>query len=388
MLQNYINGVLRLRWFIVALTLVFIVIAARGLERIVVLSDYKSFIDAEYPGLIELEQIEDIFSENHNLLIAVAPKDGNLFKPKTIALLQELTDKMWLLPHASRVDSITNYQHTEADGDDLMVGDLLPEEEPLSASLIARARQVTATEPVLRQNLISLDQRVAVVSVTFSLPDDLPAAKANEDIISALDEVIAAYSVSHPETGFHVTGPIKIDYALGKYGKQDSVTLIPAMLVLMVVILWLMTRSLSGIFAASAVVVFTGIGTMGALGWIDWKIDPGSAISPIVIMTLAVADSVHVIEAMQRAMALGMTKLDAIRQSLKDNFLPVFLTSITTVMGVFTFAFAEIPSLRRLGITVGLGVSVAFVLSVTLLPALLAILPMKTRGKGKESAIL
>ncbi|MAT49998.1 MAG: RND transporter [Porticoccaceae bacterium] len=383
MQQTFIDSVLRFRWLVVIAAVLLVAVAGKGLERIVVLSDYKSFIDPEYPGLVELEQIEDIFSENHNLLIAVAPKDGVVFKPKTIELLQQVTDKAWLLPHASRVDSITNYQHTEADGDDLVVGDLLPEGEPLTDELLERARRVSATEPTLLHNLISEDLEVAVVSVTFSIPDDVGPSKANDDIITALNTMIDDYSASHPETAFYVTGMITVDYSLSKYGKQDNATLIPGMLLLMVAILWVMTRSFSGVFSASLVVIFTGLGAMGLLGWGYWKIDPGSAIAPIVIMTLAVADSVHVIEAMQKAMRDGMNKLDAIRQSLKDNFMPIFLTSLTTVMGVFTFTFAELPSLRRIGLSVALGVTIAFVLSVTLLPALLSLLPMKVKPARK-----
>ena len=385
--EKFLLSILRFRWLVIILSLVFVIIAAKGLERIVIVTDYKSFIDADYPPLLQLEEIEAIFSENNNLLIAVAPGDGVVFKPETIALIQQMTDRLWLLPHATRVDSITNYQHTDVEGDELIVGDLLLDDEPITALLLERARRVAQNEPTLKHNLISERFDVAVISIIFDVPDDIGANEANEQIILAVNELIDNYRADHADTVFHLTGMLTVDYALGKYGKQDTATLIPGMLALMAVVLLVMTRSLSGIVSAAAVVIFTGIGTMGLLGWTGWIIDPGSAISPIVIMTLAVADSIHVIEGMQHAMRQGMAKQQAIRQSLKDNFLPVFLTSLTTVMGVITFTFAELPSLRRLGLTVAVGVTIAFFLSVTLLPAMLSVLPMKVKPKRAGSTI-
>jgi len=159
------------------------------------------------------------------------------------------------------------------------------------------------------------------------------------------------------------------------------------MMALMAVVLLIMTRSIAGVVSASIVVVFTGVGTMGLLGWSGWAIDPGSVISPIVIMTLAVADSIHVIEGMQSAMRHGLEKTKAIQQSLKENFAPIFITSLTTVMGVATFVFAELQSIRRLGVTVALGVSIAFLLSITLLPALLSVFPMKVVARKSSNTI-
>lgn len=387
MYEKYISFLIRYRYVLIIVCVLAIALASKGLERIVMVSDYKSFLDKDYPRLLELEKIESIFRANHNLLIAVAPKDGVVFKAETIELLQQMTEQSWLLPYASRVDSLTNYQHTDVNGDDLVVGDLLPQGELITSQLLARASHIAANEPEIKHNLISLDQTVAVVSVTFDIPAEGVSADINRQIIIAVDNMVDHFRRLNPDNQFHITGILLVDDALSKYGQKDSQTLIPAMLLLMVIVLLFMTRSFSGVFSASLVVIFTGIGTLGLLGWTGWIIDPGSAVSPIVIMTLAVADSIHIIEGMQKAMRDGMDKLAAVKESLRDNWVPVFLTSLTTVMGVVTFTFAEMPSLRRLGITVALGVSIAFVLSVTLLPALLSLLPMRVPRERKPSPI-
>lgn len=387
MYDRYIALILNFRWWVVVATAAFLAVAISGLANIKVVSDYKSFIDPSFPPFLELEAMEEAFTENQNLMVAIVPSNGDVFTPDTVALIQMITERMWLVPYTLRVDSVTNFQYTEADGDNLVVDDLFPRGEAVDAQLIARAKSYVPTEPRLLKNLVAQDLSAAVVSVLFAIPDEVVAHAANTDILAEVERILADAKAMAPNAKFYIAGVVPIDHSLGKYGQQDNATLIPAMLLLMALILYVMTRSLSGVVSASAVVVFTGVGTMGLLGLRGWTIDPGSAIAPIVIMTLAVADSIHVVEGMQNAMRAGMAKLDAIAQSLKDNFMPVFLTSLTTVMGVATFTFAEMPSQQRLGITVALGVTVAFVLSVTFLPALLAILPMKRRPPRTESSV-
>lgn len=379
---------LRARWLILLLTLLVMIIAALGLPRIVVLSDYKAFVDPDWPALMELDKIESIFTENHNLLIAVAPDDGTIFTPQSLHLLQQLTQQAWLLPHTSRVDSLSNFQHTAAEGDDLFVGDLIPIDQTISQATADHARQVADNEPSLKGVLVSPSGHAGVVSITFEIPDTIGSAAAHKEILQAVNTLVDDYRLRHPAIHFEVTGMVTVNHALGKYAVQDSTTLIPAMLVFMAVILWIMTRSLSAILATAVIVLLTGVGTMGMLGWWGWVIDSCSAISPIVIMTLAVADSIHIIEGLQMAMARGLDKKAALAQSLKDNLTPVFLTSLTTVLGVITFAFADFPSLRRLGISVAIGVSVAFILSVTLLPVMLSMLPIRPKRHYRQPMLL
>jgi predicted RND superfamily exporter protein len=96
-------------------------------------------------------------------------------------------------------------------------------------------------------------------------------------------------------------------------------------------------------------------------------------------MTLAVADSIHLITGIRQARARGLEKLAAIRDSLRLNLWPIFLTSATTAIGFLSMNATGSPPLRDLGNISAIGVAAAFVFSVTLLPAVLALLPMAER---------
>lgn len=354
---------------------------AAGFNRIELLSDSRSFVDPDYPPLVELDEIEAIFTKNQNLIIAFVPADGSVFSARSIETIQQLTRAAWQLPYASRVDSISNYQYTEADGDDLSVGDLLPDYGEITPELIARARRVARTEPAIHKNLVSESGDVAVVNINFEVPDDMGVAGRNEKIALAAQALVEEFSQRFPGTHYYLAGVLPLDYSLGKYGKRDGALLTVAMLVVMALILFGMSRSVAAVFGATMVVICSTVITLGFLGWNDWQFDPGSAISPVIIVTLAVADSIHLILGVNKGLLQGTPRNDAIIASVSDNLLPVFLTSLTTVMGMGTFVFAEHISLRRIGLCVSLGVGIAFLLSVTLLPALLSLLPMKPQNK-------
>lgn len=123
---------------------------------------------------------------------------------------------------------------------------------------------------------------------------------------------------------------------------------------------------------------------MGFAGLLGIKLTPPSGAATIIIMTLAVADSVHILITMIQAMRRGESKEYAIKESLKVNFLPVFITSLTTVIGFLSMNTAEVPPFRDLGNITAMGMTVAFVLSVTLLPVLVSIFPMKVKVKPQN----
>ena len=379
-MDQYLNFVLRFKWLLIALSAALLIATAPGVKRINVQSDYKAFLSTDYPPLLQLDEINTIFTDNQNLLVVVAPDSGKVFTPETIRLVQTLTEQFWLLPYVTRVDSLTNFQHTEVDEDDLVIESLFPEDQVISPELLQRGQRIAAREPALQDSLISNKLDITALVVTMEVPDGTKLSTANTEIVTAIKTLLITHREQQPNTKIFVSGASLGDYALTVYGKRDSAILIPAMLALMAFILLVMTRSLLATLAAAVVVIFTGAGTMGLLGWIGWTIDPASAVAPIVIMTLAIADSIHIIEGMQKGMRQGLEKHLAIANSLKDNFMPVLLTSLTTVLGVATFTFSEMASLQRLGITVGLGVTLAFALSITLLPALLSVLPIKTQA--------
>lgn len=153
------------------------------------------------------------------------------------------------------------------------------------------------------------------------------------------------------------------------------------MLVLLIVLL----RSLLATGLVMSIIGCSVAATMGVFGWGGTVLSPTAGFVPSVVMTIAVADCVHVLVSYFVELDSGQPKLAAIRESLRINLGPVFITSLTTAIGVLSLNFSDSPPYRDLGNMVAVGVVVAFMLSMTVLPAALAMLPVPKRGAAASS---
>ena len=150
----WLNTVLNRPWLILLIGMLLITAATMGGKNLYFRGDYKVFFDDDNPQLTAFEHMQSTFNKNENAAIIIAPKSGNVFSKETLTLIKNMTDQAWLTPNSSRVDSITNYQHTWAQEDDLIVEDLVPDLETIDQQTIARAREVALKEPNLVKRMI------------------------------------------------------------------------------------------------------------------------------------------------------------------------------------------------------------------------------------------
>jgi predicted RND superfamily exporter protein len=160
---------------------------------------------------------------------------------------------------------------------------------------------------------------------------------------------------------------------------RDQKTLVPIMFGVVIVTLVLLLRSFTGTVSTFLVITFSILTGMGLAGWLGIPLTPPSASSPTIILTLAVADCVHILVSFLHAMRRGVDKTSAMVESLRINLQPIFLTSLTTVIGFLSMNFSDAPPFRDLGNIVAMGVTAAFIFSVTFLPALVLVLPVRVK---------
>ena len=122
---NFGKWVVKRRWWIIAATSLIVFLIFNGLQFLTVNMDNRVFFSEDNPQLQALEALEDTYLKSNNVLIVIAPKDGNVLAAKTLSVVEELTEISWLIPYSSRVNSITNFQHTQVEEDDLIVADLV-----------------------------------------------------------------------------------------------------------------------------------------------------------------------------------------------------------------------------------------------------------------------
>ena len=372
-------------WVVLA-TVLLVIFATIGGKNLYFRGDYNIFFDGTNKQLLAFDEIQTTFAKTDNLAIVVAPDNNDVFTPATLQLIQNLTNDSWQVPYSSRVDSIANYQHTEAFEDDLLVEDLLYEDYELTPDRIAKVKQISLTEPVLKGALISEKGDVTVVNITVQLPE-IDKTTEVQEVMSHINAMLERYQQNYPNVEFHKAGIIAMNYAFMTAAQEDSSTLVPTMLLVILVFLTIMLRSFLSVVATLIVIIGSVMATMGLSGWAGMFLSTATVNVPTLVMTLAVADCVHVITTMRQSMQNGFSKAHSIERSVSLNFIPILITSVTTAIGFLMMNMSDSPVLRDFGNLSALGVMIACFLSVTLLPALLKLFPInvkQTPSNGKS----
>lgn len=374
---RYARWVIRWRWPVLLASAAAIVLAAAGGVFLTFSSDYREFFGESNPQLEAFEALQNIYTKNDNILIVVAPADSDVFTPRTLSAVEELVEGAWQIPFASRVDGITNFQHTKAEGDDLAVHDLVQGAATLTPGEIEEIRNVALAEPLLVNRLVSATGQVTGVNVTLQFPEvDLDETSR---AAAAARQLAADIETRYPGIETHLSGVTMLNNAFQESAMRDMETLVPLMYLGVILVMFLSLRSVSGTVATVVIIGASVASAMGIAGWLGIKLTAPSSTAPTMIMTLAVADGVHLLIAMLTGMRRGLEKWDALVESLRVNMQPVFLTSLTTAVGFLSMNFSDAPPFHDLGNMTAMGVGAAFLLSVLTLPALVAVLPMRVR---------
>lgn len=384
MKQRWMDLVITRPWLVMIINIVAVIALAAGAQYLYFRGDYKVFFHVDNPQRVAFEEMQNIFNKNENVSIIVAPPNGDVFTPETLTLIHELTEAAWQTPLSTRVDSISNFQHTYSDHDDLMVESLIEYPEDLTAEKITQVKGVALAEPNLVGRLVSDQGHVAVVNITVQLPDGDQTPEVTE-INRFVREMTDEFKLRYPEHEFHHTGMVMLNNAFQEAANQDASTLIPLMFLTIIVVMWLLLRSFKCTVATLVIVVFSIIATMGFAGWTGIYLSLSTVNVPTMVMTLAVADCIHVISSMFFAMREGRSKKDAIRFSININLMPIVITSVTTAIGFLTLNFSEVPILNDLGNLTALGVMLACWLSLTFLPALLLVSNVAAPATGSQN---
>ncbi|EGQ7993736.1 RND family transporter [Vibrio vulnificus] len=379
----------RFSFWTLIISLMAIVATAMGAKNLYFRGDYNIFFDGSNAQLQAFDEIQTTFAKTDNIALVLAPKSGDVFDQRTLTQIQEMTEQAWQVPYSSRVDSLANYQHTEAVDDDLLVEDLLYQSYPLTAERIAKVRAVAMSEPLLVNALVSEKGDVAVINITMQMPGVDETAEVNE-VVAYVEQMLSHYRAEYPDVTIYKAGIIAMNHSFAMAAQNDSATLVPTMLLVILVFLTLMLRSFLSVLATLVVIIGAIVATLGIVGWAGMFLHVASVNVPTLIMTLAVADCVHVIASMRHFMRQGMPKSQAIHRSVTLNFVPIVITSVTTAIGFLMMNMSDSPVLRDFGNLSALGVMIACVLSVSLLPALLNLLPVRFSAKqaAKSSDIM
>ena len=261
--ERYARGVIRWRWPVLLASIVLIAAAGMGAARLKFIDEYRVFFGPDNPQLLAFDAVENIYTKNDNLFFLIEPPGdhGDAFTAETLSIVEYLTDEAWRIPFAIRVDSVSNFQYSWAEGDDLIVEDLVVGAEAKTPAELARTRDISLDEPMLRDRLVPPATDVIGLSVTLQLPrlemDETSRAVARGR------ELATEIEQTHPGYRIRLTGMAMLNNAFQESAMRDMSTLVPFMYVVITLTLVLLLRSFTGTVSTLTVV---GMSVVGALG--------------------------------------------------------------------------------------------------------------------------
>ncbi|MFQ5550528.1 MAG: RND family transporter [Gemmatimonadales bacterium] len=370
-----VEVMIRRPWLVIGLTIIAVLAATSGVRHLEFANNYRVFFSPENPELLAFDEFQDTYTKNDNILFVLQPKEGQVFTPRFAEAIERLTEEAWKIPYAIRVDSISNFQHTWADGDELTVEDLIRNGNTLSEQELSEKRVIALAEPLLLGNLISPDADTTGINVTIQYPEqsleEVPLA------VGYARQLTAQLESDYPGVRIALSGVSMLNNAFAETGQNDSMTLMPLMFGILIVFMVVILRNACATAATLSVIVLSTATALGLAGYLGIKLTPISVIAPVIIMTLAIADSVHILTTMLGLMRDGIDKFAALREALRINFLAVVITTVTTAVGFLTLNFSDSPPFHDLGNMTAIGIASALVYTATFLPALLVVLRMR-----------
>ncbi len=380
-LERYIAFLLQRPLVLTLLTLLLMMVVISGARFLPEPSSgLRDLMGADNEYMRAFDDFENIYSASNSALIAVTPEDGNVFTHETLAAVEELTEAGWLLPHSIRVTSLTNYSHSVAEGDDLIVGPLVEDSASLDDAALAEVGNIALATDEITGLLVSSQGHVAGVMINFVLPED-GADPLIAEINAAVRELLAEARIRHPKIDYYVTGNVILRAALLEVPLDDLSTLGPILMAVMMIMIVVLLRSLFAVLIVISVVLLMAATAMGFAGWIGSVLTPVTTVVPLIVIILGIAHSIHIVKVTQDHMREGLDKKAAVGESLRINAWPVFLTTLTTAVGFLSLNFSESPSFRSLGNLTAFGAMCSLIFSMTVLPALLSVTPIRAPAK-------
>jgi len=401
--------VVRRRWWVIAACLALSGVLMSRLDEFRVDNSDEAFLHADDPERMRYDRFKEQFDREDRVMVLLHADD--VFDRDFLEWLRTLhRDLETEVPFVEDVTSLINARNTRGEGDELIVEDLMAA-WPDSSEELARIRARALSNPLYINAMLSEDATYTVLSLkpfTYSsLGPEADTLAGFEDEpsgdpggnggrapylsdVEGYELVETLYSVierhRRPDFDVHVVGGPTFEYRMTLMLQRDVTVFMTGSILLEFALLFLLFRRLSGTLLPVMVVVLSMLSTLGFMVWLDIPFSITLNILPAFLLVVGVCDAVHILAIVYRRLEAGDSRDDAIVFSLTHSGLPVVMTSVTTAAGLASFSLAALAPIAQLGTLAPAGVMLAMVYSLALLPALLAVSPLKRKAGSNSLA--
>ncbi len=353
------------RW-ILGIGLTLTLLAGAGAARITINNDLKDTIAEDNPVRVALHELEDIFGSSETLVIAVRHPERDAFEPAVLNDLRKVTRKLARTRGATRVQSLATADRFLRDEDGNLVIEKIMESAPKTAEDGQAIREATFADEDIRKAFVSVD------ADTHAIYYDPKPIVDDEELLAGIREVtdamLAGYDVQ-------ITGMAPVRTGTDAIIKDDLLKLIPVVSVVLIAILFLALRTVSGVILTLTTVLLSIVPAGGSMGLLGIPLSAQTNTFPVLILAVACGDAIHMLSVYYQKLRTGLSREDAVGQVVSELALPVLMTSVTTAAAFLGLLGSPIPPMGGLGVVVAVGVMWAWGLSTFILPSILLLLP-------------
>ncbi|MGI9283958.1 MAG: efflux RND transporter permease subunit [Pseudomonadales bacterium] len=338
-------------------------------------TNYKIFFKASDPIVTAYDQIEEEFSSSYSLIYIVDVQQGDLFTEQRLRLLEQLSNAVKLQGNVQRVTSLANFQFTEAQGDDLLVNDLI--DSRAGATLDAeKIRRVALGEPQLAGHLVAADGTASVIIANVLIAER--DTKAKRELQQEARELIDTLTSAQPDVRIRLNGQLAIDGAIEEIATRDAANVESLTLLAILIFIQVLFRSLALTAGAIIVMLSSVAATAGFSSVCGYSFNAINVTALYVVLFLAVVDCIHLASGYLDNLLRGLDRQKAMHTAFEKNFPAISYTSITTALGFLGLNFSDSPPFNELGNLVAYGVLFAWFATFSVFPALVLTLPINT----------
>ena len=338
----------------------------------------EGFFPKNDPTINEYEAFTEEFGRDDNTIF-VGIEQQNLFNQKTLLDIKAITDSLKKIQHVLDVQSVWTAREMDGAGNSLRFKNYLTREK-LQNSNLQKVKQRMLEDPNVAGVLLS--EEGDFTAVALDIDDSEDAYNVRQSILDDLNEVLEPYRTTYD---FRLSG---IPYFRNTYVNllnNEILFFVSISSILILLVLFVLYRSITGLVLPIIIVWLTVLYTVAFVvmtgGFFEIL---SSTIAPI-LLCVGIADSIHMISKYDDAMRHGLTKRNAIIEMLMTLGSATLLTSLTTAIGFATLFSSNVTPMKRFGMYTAVGVLLAYLITIFLLPSSLTLLPVKTILKTQKS---
>ncbi|MDR1301844.1 MAG: MMPL family transporter [Treponema sp.] len=375
-------------WLIVGIITGMTIFFAFQLPRVELDNNNLRFVPQEDEARLVSNYIDDTFGSSLFILVGLERQYGTVFNREFLARIQDYVDRIREIEIVGTVNSIISTDYITGEGDAVVV-------EPLVGDDFS-GTQEEITE--LKRRILSWDlYRRALISDDFSatqilIPLEITAENAGRpDVVASfLDIRDIAREMFQDLAVVHVTGMPVISAAINEAVHQDLLLLVPLVIAVVLVIVYLPLRRIRFVVLSLLAVLLAVIWSIGAMPLVGIKLSVISTVLPVILIAVGSSYGLHLVIHYLETVNLDFSTLSKeAHRELVINLMrtickPIFLAALTTMVSFFSFCFTPVLPIREFGYFSGFGVTAAFLITITLIPAILILWGPRVLGKFKS----